>query len=117
MGLKSLVSKYANKVGSIFNDLTGVTDSTAQNKALMDYQNEYNLPINQISRMEQAGLNPNLIYGNGGSAVMSASPSGVGKSNGVLDNIFTLPLQVLSTKADLEKNRKEQNLIAEHQKD
>lgn len=115
MGLTSFTKKIANTVGGIFNDLTGVTDATAQNKALMEYQNEYNLPINQISRLEQAGLNPNLIYGNGGASVMSASPSGVGKSNGMLDNIFSLPLQILSTKADLEKNRKEQDLLTEQQ--
>ena len=28
-------------------------------------QNEYNLPINQMERLKAAGLNPNLVYGNG----------------------------------------------------
>lgn len=28
-------------------------------------QNEYNLPINQMKRLREAGLNPNLVYGNG----------------------------------------------------
>lgn len=26
-------------------------------------QNEYNLPVNQMQRLEEAGLNPNLVYG------------------------------------------------------
>lgn len=28
-------------------------------------QNEYNLPINQMQRLEEAGLNPNMMYGQG----------------------------------------------------
>lgn len=40
-------------------------------------QNEYNLPSNQMQRLKDAGLNPNLIYNNGASntagAVSSAS--------------------------------------------
>lgn len=55
-----------------------------------DYVANYNSPANQMRRLEQAGLNPNLVYGNGamatqaavgsvtparsGSAVMSAVP-------------------------------------------
>lgn len=30
---------------------------------LWDKQNEYNKPVNQMSRYEEAGLNPNLMYG------------------------------------------------------
>lgn len=38
--------------------------------ALADYamQNEYNSPINQMARLREAGLNPNLVYGNGADA-------------------------------------------------
>lgn len=36
-------------------------------------QNEYNSPQSQMSRLRDAGLNPNLVYGNG-SAVNTASP-------------------------------------------
>lgn len=43
-------------------------------KAMMDYQNEYNTPENQLNRMERAGLNPNLWQMN---STTSASPSGV----------------------------------------
>ena len=28
-------------------------------------QNEYNTPANQMKRLQDAGLNPNLIYGSG----------------------------------------------------
>lgn len=43
-------------------------------KSLIDYQNEYNLPVNQRKRLEDAGLNPNLLYG--GSTVNSVSADG-----------------------------------------
>lgn len=40
---------------------------------LMDKQNEYNKPINQMARLREAGLNPNLVYGDGGATMASAS--------------------------------------------
>lgn len=36
------------------------------NLKLWREQAEYNKPINQIARLQEAGLNPNLIYGSGG---------------------------------------------------
>lgn len=39
-------------------------------KELIDYQNEYNSPTEQMKRLAAAGLNPNLVYG-------SAAPAGI----------------------------------------
>lgn len=41
-------------------------------------QNEYNLPIHQMQRMKDAGLNPHLMYGKGtpGNAAPMGAPSG-----------------------------------------
>ena len=39
--------------------------NNAANERNIDKQNEYNSPINQVSRLSAAGLNPNLAYGNG----------------------------------------------------
>lgn len=41
--------------------------------ALADWalQNEYNSPINQMARLRDAGLNPNLVYGKGADAMAS----------------------------------------------
>jgi len=36
-----------------------------QNEALIDKQNQYNTPANQMARFGAGGLNPNLIYGQG----------------------------------------------------
>ena len=38
----------------------------ADNLKNWNLQNEYNLPQNQMTRLKAAGLNPNLVYGNGG---------------------------------------------------
>ena len=36
-----------------------------RNKEMWNLQNKYNHPIEQMSRLKQAGLNPNLVYGSG----------------------------------------------------
>lgn len=37
----------------------------AQNKEMWNMQNEYNSPFAQMQRLQQAGLNPNMVYGSG----------------------------------------------------
>lgn len=37
----------------------------ADNLALWKMQNEYNSPLQQMQRLQEGGLNPNLVYGNG----------------------------------------------------
>lgn len=44
------------------------------NKETWDMQNSYNTPQMQMERLEQAGLNPRLIYGDGRSAPNMAGP-------------------------------------------
>lgn len=46
--------------------------------ALTDWalQNEYNHPSSQMARLREAGLNPNLVYGDGGATMQSAQVKG-----------------------------------------
>ena len=37
-------------------------------RQLINEQNAYNSPVQQMARYQEAGLNPNLIYGNGSSS-------------------------------------------------
>lgn len=70
-------------VGGLLGMGTNAMNNSA-NKELMKYQydlaleqwnreNEYNKPINQMSRLQEAGLNPNLVYGDGTVANTAAS--------------------------------------------
>lgn len=45
-----------------------------RNKEMWNMQNQYNSPASQMARLEEAGLNPNLVYGSG-SAVGNSSGS------------------------------------------
>lgn len=61
---------------SILNQHTNLALAEKQAKFQLDMinaQNQYNRPINQIARYEEAGLNPALIYGNGSSSAGNQS--------------------------------------------
>lgn len=70
-GLSSVFANSANKKSKN----AALTQFWMQNY-FMNKQNEYNKPINQMARLREAGLNPNLVYGNGAGSLESASPSG-----------------------------------------
>lgn len=46
------------------------------NKAALDYANEYNLPVNQVRRLMEAGINPASLSGMGEGGSMAASSLG-----------------------------------------
>jgi len=80
----SIISTGIQAGTSLFNSILGARTSRkntaatiAANKEMAEYsygknlemwhrQNEYNLPTAQMQRFKEAGLNPNLIYGQGG---------------------------------------------------
>lgn len=58
----------ANLAGSLINYFGGKENqasSQAFNEKMWRMNNEYNSPVNQMARFKEAGLNPNLIYGQG----------------------------------------------------
>ena len=56
------------------------TDRRAYDQAMWDKVNKYNHPLAQMERLQNAGLNPNLIYGSSpGSAVGNAQQIATGK--------------------------------------
>lgn len=84
-------------------------------------QNEYNLPVNQMSRLVDAGLNPHLVYGNGGASATASLPSGVaqGHFNGAnIDPLGDLAnyQTILNQDQDL-SNKKAQEKYTEAQTD
>lgn len=71
-GLGLLGSQYtADK--QLQRDLQLQDQAFAKNVAMWNAQNAYNTPQAQMERYKQAGLNPNLIYGNGVSSAGNAS--------------------------------------------
>lgn len=44
-------------------------------------ENEYNLPSNQVQRLRDAGLNPDLMYSNGAGSLLSAASPSVSQSS------------------------------------
>jgi len=46
----------------------------SDNMKLWDLQNQYNSPTSQMQRLQEAGLNPNLVYGSGGGSFTSPTP-------------------------------------------
>lgn len=103
-----------------FNQSQGSSDRAfalnfwAQNY-FMDKQNEYNKPINQMRRLEEAGLNPNLVYGSGADA-LSASPSG-GGAQGVTFPQTKMSLDVIEKKHMLNSIRQQDANIARTEAD
>lgn len=63
--LGSLIQNKANKKAA--------TVAFNRQRQLINEANIYNAPINQMSRLRDAGLNPNLIYGQGPGSMVSAN--------------------------------------------
>lgn len=90
-GAQSALAAASSALDMIGNEISFNSSNSASKKAaktaflgqlyLMNKQNEYNKPINQMKRLEEAGLNPNLVYGNGAGQSLSATPSSVSKAD------------------------------------
>lgn len=88
----SLIGVGSSVLGNLFG-IGGQAKQFSQQKKLIDYQfsknvdmwnkqNEYNSPSSQMSRLKEAGLNPNLVYGDGavGNTTSSAPEYGLADS-------------------------------------
>lgn len=90
-----------------------------QNIASWNMQNEYNSPVAQRQRLEDAGLNPALLYGNGGGSTGNASQMpeyqafGQSISSNMLQGaqIAQLAAQTRLTNAQAEKQERENPFV------
>lgn len=120
-------------IGAIGNLFTGGASARKQyqyQSKLMDKQNqqqidfwkmnnEYNTPFNQRARLEQAGLNPDLMYGGSGNIGQSQMPSAASPGSApnvdygsFSDNLrFAMQAQVMD--AQVSKIEQENKLLAE----
>ena len=86
--LSSLIGGGSSIIGGVvgnFMNRRAIREQNKANKELAKYQydlnmeawrtqNEYNSPTNQVARLERAGLNPQLAYGNGQQAGNAGTP-------------------------------------------
>ena len=128
-----LENMATSAIGAIGNFFTGGASARKQyqyQSKLMDKQNqqqidfwkmnnEYNTPFNQRSRLEQAGLNPDLVYGGSGNIGQSQMPSAASPGSApnvdygsFSDNLrFAMQAQVMD--AQVSKIEMENKLLAE----
>ena len=127
-----LENMASSAIGAIGNFFTGGASARKQYKyqsKLMDKQNqqqidfwkmnnEYNTPFNQRARLEQAGLNPDLMYGGSGNMYQSQMPGAASGSapnvdyGSFSDNLrFAMQAQVMD--AQVSKIEHENRLLAE----
>lgn len=128
-----LENMAASAIGAIGNFFTGGASARKQyqyQSKLMDKQNqqqidfwkmnnEYNTPFNQRARLEQAGLNPDLMYGGSGNMPQSQMPSAASPGSApnvdygsFSDNLrFAMQAQVMD--AQVSKIEHENQLLAE----
>ena len=127
-----LENMATSAIGAIGNFFTGGASARKQyqyQSKLMDKQNqqqidfwkmnnEYNTPFNQRARLEQAGLNPDLMYGGSGNIGQSQMPGAASGSapnvdyGSFSDNLrFAMQAQVMD--AQVSKIEQENKLLAE----
>lgn len=102
---------FGRLTGGFVNELLGggaaAEDSFKYNMEAIKYQNEYNKPVNQMARLREAGLNPNLVYGgNSGSVAgnLSTAPTGNYQTRG--GNLFDVLGGVLGAYQAFQNARK-----------
>ena len=73
--IAGLAGAGASLVGGLVNNAWADARTDKQFKQMnqmQDKMNAYNAPVAQMARLREAGLNPNLVYANGGAVIQSA---------------------------------------------
>lgn len=128
LGLGSVISPV---VGGLFNAFSGESANETNielqrqqqlwNEKMWQMNNEYNTPANQIARLKEAGLNPNLMYGQGtvgnsSSPAQGVSPAHVQPVN-YLQGLVGLPdtmLKMAQTRLIEAQEEKVRNTTVDH---
>lgn len=97
MGWQAVIASGINAAagigGNILNNYynkKNVARQNEYNERLYHYDNWYNSPEQQVQRLKEAGLNPNLVYGTGSTSNVSRGPvksADMTNIGGPLDNV------------------------------
>ncbi|UPW41544.1 DNA pilot protein [Peromfec virus RodF8_60] len=74
---------------------------------MIDKQNEYNSPANQMLRLQEAGLNPYLVYSSGN---VTGNQSGTGTAPTYTDKRFDRSLQALNSYLAVQNHDKDMQI-------
>lgn len=127
--LEDMASSAIGAIGDFFTGGASARKQYQYQSKLMDKQNqqqidfwkmnnEYNTPFNQRSRLEQAGLNPDLMYGGSGNMYQSQMPGAASGSApnvdyGSFSNNLRFAMQAQVMDAQVSKIEQENKLLAE----
>lgn len=120
VGLASLVGKMisSHEVRDAQNEM--YDKQYRQSMEIMDKQNEYNLPRNQMQRLRDAGLNPQLFFDRETTSATASLPAApqyqpkdFGLDVGQLMQIASLKLQEKQTDANVRQSDAQANLFQE----
>lgn len=97
-------------IGGIFNNASSISSQQRQNRynrEMWNMENEYNKPINQMNRLREAGVNPNMAFASGTGANTSAHfATSAGRDTSGLGNGFQHGLDnLLNVKQTLQNLR------------
>lgn len=114
-GIGDIASSIGSSLGGLVSQFGSSWFNKKNMKELIDYQNEYNTPANQMQRFADAGLNPNLIYGLGsnGNQPSSGSIAPVDFDTSQRENRmaqFQMSMQGAQVKADIAEKQSATNL-------
>jgi hypothetical protein len=79
-GVNAIAQGNMNKKTRAWNEMM-YEKQKSDNMKLWDLQNQYNSPTSQMQRLQEAGLNPNLVYGSGGGSFTSPTPKSADVQN------------------------------------
>lgn len=117
--LGSAVSSAANVVGGLQANAQNAKENQKNrdwNEKMWNLNNQYNLPQNQMMRLKSAGLNPNLVYGQG-TSTLSSYAGNLGANQRMENPAKGINLDVASAAAmSLQQKQTDANIdLMEHQ--
>ena len=111
IGTTALQNKYNKEQAALQNQY---------NIDMWNRQNEYNSPASQMNRLKEAGLNPNLMYGQGSSGNASSAPAQVAPQKQAPEMAAfgqaVDAISLLSSLEGLKKQRIENNTLANEER-
>lgn len=125
--VENIIQGQVDTAGGAVNDILGISHAVGLNNqydlAKWQLENAYNSPLEQMKRFKDAGLNPNLIYGNGSASAGNAGTIGSSHIDPALASSQSLQLlsgasqvgrtmsEISNIEANTEKQKKESDVL------